>query len=308
MNELITSTHPQVSIDAAGLVASFLSGKNALTLKAYSRDLAHFTKFVGCSELVDAAKLLLLKNQGQANALAISYKNQLIDEGRAPATINRRLAALKSLVKMARVVGLCSFTLEVSGIEAETLRDTRGPGKEGVDKLLKMVEKGTDKKSKRDLAMLHLLYGMALRRGEVCSLNLEHVEKTEGALWIMGKSRKQRQRITMPDKARAGVTAAARFFATSTASAPTTSADRATAPRFPGSVTWSSAMMSEWGLARASAITVSSNAYGYGSASAMTPWCAPRSDILSISRLLTRSTLTPVLSARRTMSSTVRSG
>jgi integrase/recombinase XerC len=202
MNELITSTHSDVSIDAAGLLASFLSGKNALTLKAYSRDLAHFTKFVGVPELVDAAKLLLVKNQGQANALVLSYKNQIIDEGKAPATINRKLAALKSLVKMARVVGLCSFTLEVSGVEAETLRDTRGPGKEGVDKLLKMVELGTDKKSKRDLAMLHLLYGMALRRGEVCSLNIEHVEKAEGALWILGKSRKQRQRVTMPDKAK----------------------------------------------------------------------------------------------------------
>lgn len=200
MNELLISS--QLSLDASGLVASFLSGKNALTLKAYSRDLAHFTKFVGVAELVDAARLLLGKTQGQANALALSYKAQLVDEGRAPATINRRLAALKSLVKLARVVGLCSFALEVSGVEVETLRDTRGPGKDGVDKLLAMVEKGTDKKSKRDLAILHLLYGMALRRGEVVSLDIEHVESGALAVWILGKARKQRQRLTLPDKAR----------------------------------------------------------------------------------------------------------
>jgi integrase/recombinase XerC len=201
MNELITSTQAQVSLDTKSLVASFLSGKNALTLKAYSQDLRHFAKFVG-AELVDAAQLLLSKNQGQANALVLSYKTHLEEKNLSPATINRRLAAIKSLLKLARLVGLCSFTLEVSGVEAETLRDTRGPGKDGVDKLLAFVEKHTDKKSKRDLAILHLLYGSALRRGEVCSLNLSNVESGTGAIWILGKARKQRQLITLPDKAR----------------------------------------------------------------------------------------------------------
>lgn len=200
MNEIITA--PKVTQETAALVASFFAGKNKLTLKAYSQDLAHFAKFVGVQETQDAAQLLLSQTQGQANALVLSYKTHLLQKQLSPATINRRLAAIKSLLKLARLVGLCSFTLEVTGVEAETLRDTRGPGKEGVDKLLKMVEKGTDKKSKRDLAMLHLLYGSALRRGEVCSLNLEHVESGASAVWILGKARKQRQLITLPDKAR----------------------------------------------------------------------------------------------------------
>lgn len=200
MNELLTQ--PQVSVDTKALVASFLSGKNALTLKAYSQDLLRFAAFVGCAELVDAAQLLLSKSQGQANALVLSYKTHLEEKQLSPATINRRLAAIKSLLKLARLVGLCSFTLEVGGVEAETLRDTRGPGKEGVEKLLAFVGKHTDKKSKRDFAILHLLYGCALRRGEVVSLDLEHIESGASAVWILGKARKQRQRVTLPDKAR----------------------------------------------------------------------------------------------------------
>lgn len=197
MNELVKSSMAHVSLDAAGLVSAFFAGKNAGTIKAYKQDLSDFTAFVGAKTLEEAAELLLGANQGQANAVALSYKAVLSGRGLAPATINRRLAALKSLVKLARVVGLCSFMLEVGGVEVETLRDTRGPGEDGVKKLLASLEGKTDKKSLRDTAMIYLMYGQALRRAEVCSLNMEHVEGDGGGLWIMGKGRKQRQRVTL---------------------------------------------------------------------------------------------------------------
>ena len=197
MNELVKSSMAHVSLDAAGLVSAFFAGKNAGTIKAYKQDLSDFTAFVGAAKLEEAAELLLGANQGQANAVALSYKAALSGRGLAPATINRRLAALKSLVKLARVVGLCSFMLEVGGVEVETLRDTRGPGEDGVKKLLASLEGKTDKKSLRDTAMIYLMYGQALRRAEVCSLNMEHVEGEGGGLWILGKGRKQRQRVTL---------------------------------------------------------------------------------------------------------------
>lgn len=197
MNELVKSSGAHVSLDAAGLVAAFFAGKNEGTIRAYKQDLLNFTAFVGATKLEEAAELLLGFGQGQANAVALSYKAYLIGEELAPATINRRLSALKSLVKLGRVVGLCSFMLEVGSIEVEALRDTRGPGEEGVKKLLASLSGKTDKKSLRDTAMIYLMYGHALRRAEVCSLNMEHIEVDCSSIWIMGKGRKQRQRITL---------------------------------------------------------------------------------------------------------------
>jgi integrase/recombinase XerC len=44
------------------------------------------------------------------------------------ATINRRLAALRSLVKLTNTLGLVSWTLAVENVKAQAYRDTRGPG------------------------------------------------------------------------------------------------------------------------------------------------------------------------------------
>ncbi len=58
--------------------------------------------------------------------------------GRRPSanTINRRLTALRSLVKLGRTLGLVSFTLEVQSVKADPYRDTRGPGRAGFRDML----------------------------------------------------------------------------------------------------------------------------------------------------------------------------
>ncbi len=200
MSELVIApkSPPVVAVDAAGLIAAFFQGRNKGTLKAYRRDLAAFQEFLGATSLEEAARLLLGKDQGQANALAHSYKAQLLERELSPATVNRRLAALRSLVKLARLVGLTTFTLEVEGLEVEAVRDTKGPGEAGVKKLLALVANRADKKSRRDHALLRLLFDLALRRGEVTSLDLEHVELEARSLFVLGKGRTGRQRLTLP--------------------------------------------------------------------------------------------------------------
>ena len=123
--------------------------------------------------------------------MVLQYKTHIVDSGLSPCTVNRRLAAISSLLKLARLVGLCSFTLEVKGEEVAPIRDTRGPGAQGVKKLLAVAEKRIDKKGRRDYAMLRLLYDLALRRGEVCSLDVQHVTQEPGAVWVMGKKRNE---------------------------------------------------------------------------------------------------------------------
>jgi integrase/recombinase XerC len=65
---------------------------------------------------------------------------------------------LRSLCKLARVLGFSTWSLEVEAPRVETLRDTRGPGKEGFRRLLAQLEVRSDRKGLRDRAILHLLF------------------------------------------------------------------------------------------------------------------------------------------------------
>jgi integrase/recombinase XerC len=47
----------------------------------------------------------------QAVSVVLKYKAKLIDKGLKEATVNRRLAALKSLVEMGRKLGVCHYSL-----------------------------------------------------------------------------------------------------------------------------------------------------------------------------------------------------
>src|SRR3954451_7519386 len=120
----------------ARLVRAFLAGRSRQTLRAYSRDLEDFARWCGAGSPGEAARLLLACDQGRANEVALAYRQQLQARGLAPATVNRRLAALRSLIKLARTLGMVTWTLEVGTLRGEALKDTRGPGREGFRRLL----------------------------------------------------------------------------------------------------------------------------------------------------------------------------
>jgi integrase/recombinase XerC len=88
---------------------AFLSGRNERTIKAYSQDLADFQAFMGAATVDDAAKMLLANGHGPANAAALAYKTHPIERGLQSATVNRRLAALRSPVQLARIMGLAGL-------------------------------------------------------------------------------------------------------------------------------------------------------------------------------------------------------
>lgn len=197
---------PQLSsLNQTHLVAAFLSGRNGTTLRAYRRDLEDFRTFVGAPTIDEAAKALLSHSHGEANALALAYKTSLMEKGLQPATINRRLASLRSLVKLARTLGIVSWYLEVENMRYEPYRDTRGPGREGFRALLDEAKKGRKNKALRDQAILRLLYDLGLRRGEVVALNLEDFDLAAGTLAIMGKGRTQKVNLTLPEQTKSAL-------------------------------------------------------------------------------------------------------
>ncbi|MDQ6948356.1 MAG: site-specific integrase [Actinomycetota bacterium] len=182
---------------ADGLVERFLGRQKPATRQAYTQDLADFAAFLG-TDSTAAVLQLLAGGPGLANQLVHDYLVQLRQKGLASATINRRLSALRSLVRLARLFQLISWTLELPGEKLERYRDTRGPGLGGMRRLLAALEERQDAKGARDRALLRLAFDLGLRRGELVSLNLEHLDLEAATLAVLGKGQEGRDQLRLP--------------------------------------------------------------------------------------------------------------
>jgi integrase len=65
-------------------------------------------------------------------------------------------------------------------------------------RLLGALEKRQDAKAARDRALLRLAFDLGLRRGELASLDLEHLDLGEGTLAVLGKGQEGRELLTLP--------------------------------------------------------------------------------------------------------------
>jgi len=178
-------------------VSVFLSGRTGATLASYRSALRSFSRFLGASALDDAARQLLGLPRGSANAVVLGYRAAMIDEGLAPATINHRLAAVRSLVNLARTMDLVSWALDVPGVKSKAYRDTRGPEADTVRALLS-AEVASKPRDLRDRAMLRLMTDLGLRRVELVRLDAADVDLDGGRLMILGKGKLEREPVTLP--------------------------------------------------------------------------------------------------------------
>ena len=189
------------AVIAFDLVAAILASLAARTARTYLTDYRDFARFLGQPDPPAALDLLIGLGPGPAHACALAYRVHLADRGLAPGTIARRLVALRSAVKIARRLGRVSWSLEVPGPKPSVYRDTRGPGRSGWLRLLATAQAGAaggTPKGVRDLAILRLLHDLALRRGEVVGLDRADVETDPPALWVLGKGRTAKERLTLP--------------------------------------------------------------------------------------------------------------
>jgi integrase/recombinase XerC len=189
-----------------GLILTGLSPQSAA---GYTKDYRAFAAFTG--ELDGQAALLHLYRleQGAANALVLAYQSEMEAHKLSPATIARRLAALRRATDRGRIVGLTSLKLELDPPKAEAFRDCSGPGTAGWKKLLELAEReAADGGSQpiRDLAVLLLLHDRALRRGEVVTLDHpDDFDPTRPAVQVLGKGRRQKEWLTINARTTAAI-------------------------------------------------------------------------------------------------------
>lgn len=168
------------------------------TRRTYTKALIDFFMQVANTPPTPAlVKEFLALDRYQAMTLVLRYRRMLTDRGLAPATINTRLAAIKSLVSYARKVGECHYDLaDVDGVKVETYRDTSGVNPTEYQGMMGVFDRQS-LKGIRDYAILRLLWDNALRRAELCQANVKDFDPIGGKLWIVGKGKVQRQPIDL---------------------------------------------------------------------------------------------------------------
>ncbi|AFY97196.1 tyrosine-type recombinase/integrase [Chamaesiphon minutus] len=177
------------------------------TRKQYVKAIDNFCQFAyNGSATPETIEEFLALDRYAAIEIVLKYRRHSIDKNLAPSTINVRLAAIKSLVDMARKLGKTTVDLsDIESIPAESYRDTRGISVEQFKLMLDAIvgsPTGGNPSTPigiRDYAIMLLFWGNALRRGEIASANIEDFLPQQQKLKILGKGKRAKVAIDLSD-------------------------------------------------------------------------------------------------------------
>ena len=191
------------------------------TRRAYLKEVEAFAAFAGWDDVAEAVAHFLALEDGPAHAVADKWRAGKIARGLSPASVNRSMAALNSLVASARRHGITALRLEANGVKSKPYRDTKGPGLRGVQTLLAVAtDHKRPEKAARDAAIIRLAYGLGLRRGEIANLNIGHCDLVGERLHVLGKGRSEREAMTIPANVKQALSAWLRVRGTNAPDAP----------------------------------------------------------------------------------------
>lgn len=174
--------------------------KSSLALKRYA-DLKAFQAWRQTATM-DEAISVLLTSRSEAHRVAEDFARAQQEMGRAPKTVYARACILRQLLKLAQSRGLCDYVLETRAGSQENVRDTRGPSMGVVRQLLDLA-----KPHVRNYAILRLFIDLGLRCCEVSDLNTEHINLARGEIWVLGKARSAREKLSLPAPTREALSA-----------------------------------------------------------------------------------------------------
>jgi integrase/recombinase XerC len=181
------------------------------TRKQYVKAIENFCHFAyNGSANPETISAFLDLDRYAAIEMVLRYRRHSIDKNLAPSTINVRLAAIKSLVEMARKLGKTTVDLgEIESIPSESYRDTRGISVEQFKSMLEAISQRLGSANDpstpigvRDYAIMLLFWGNALRRGEIASANIEDFLPQQQKLMILGKGKRAKVGIDLTDSVR----------------------------------------------------------------------------------------------------------
>lgn len=166
----------------------FLSELNNIrTAKSYREDLVDFSRWFSGSngqELRDSLVTSIDLKEYQAHMINI--------RGLAPATANRRMAAIRSWLIWCQEKGEIESLPRWPKRVAEVQQAPKALPKREQDRFVRAVERG---KSPRDMALVGLMLYAGLRVGEAIRVKIDNIEISErkGKISVIGKGMKHRE-------------------------------------------------------------------------------------------------------------------
>ena len=158
-------------------------GASRNTLSAYRRDLTDFTQFLN-------AQHRSLRRAGPDDI--VGYLERLRTRGLRPASVARRISALRGLYKhLVREGELRRDPTENLEAPRRTRSLPRTLSREVVAALIESPDL-KEPRGVRDRSVLELLYATGMRASECLGLTLDDVNLSAGYVVCMGKGRKQR--------------------------------------------------------------------------------------------------------------------
>lgn len=192
---------PEVpAVRSIDLFAALLAdSKKPTTRRAREQDATDLAKFLHAVDPAAACAAFVSGGASLANAIATAYIRSMLEAGRSPATINRRVCSLRRLVKLGRRLEVITWGLDVDSLRVESYRDTTGPGRAGWLRILDVATKAAARsaKGKRDLAIIRLLHDHGLRRAEVAGLDLVDLDVDAGRVQVIGKGKGEKSPMTL---------------------------------------------------------------------------------------------------------------
>jgi len=191
---------------AATILKAWRESKSDHTIRSYEHDLADFAQWfsraLGISPVLsieDALARFFRQSAPSAHEVMLFWRSHLLEAcGMAPASVNRHLAAMRSLAKLARQLGYCNWTLETQGVKPEKRRPTMGPTVDQVRELLAATSADTEADT-RDAAIITILFCCGLRVSELCGLDWADLDLTRGQAWLRkSKGKREKTLIELP--------------------------------------------------------------------------------------------------------------
>jgi integrase/recombinase XerD len=194
-----TELSPNTAVVSSGsvdfLVDTLVAGQlSDNTRRAYQRDILDFLTFVG----VDAPDGLRAILPGQIE----HYRNRLMRDGAAKATVNRKLSVVRQLFERAMAEGWTDRNpaTRVRGLKADQESPTSGLTLREARELLAGIERDT-LLGQRDHCLLFVMLRTGIRRSEAAGILIGDFSRRDGheALTVRGKGDKTRIVKIAPD-------------------------------------------------------------------------------------------------------------
>lgn len=190
--------------DDRDYIEAALPGLYAPTRATYARDLSRFSSFVEPSEggRLRALDAFLALDAPTAHAVTWNYREQMMRGELGPATINRRLQAVRSFCKRAQQVGRIVWSLEVPGLDAPPAKFYLVTPAD-IAHLIGELSSGPEAfepRRARDACAIRLTWDLALRRSELLLLDVADVDLGQGLLYVRKKGATDKRAVQLPER------------------------------------------------------------------------------------------------------------